>query len=161
MLNQVSRVTPLPNYRLEIEFQDGVYGTLDLSDRLFGEMFEPLRDEAVFRKVALDEFGAICWPNGADLAPDAIHQKLVVRRFPPRLRAESKLKVREKRNSPNSRAECLEQLLEAFSDIADRDDIHQAAERLARVQEWIKRDAERDAGELEADTPTPDIKQSA
>ena len=40
------------------------------------------------------------------------------------------------------RAECLEQLLEAFVDIADRDDIHQAAERLARVQDWIRREAE-------------------
>jgi hypothetical protein len=45
------------------------------------------------------------------------------------------------------RAECLEQLLEAFGDIADRDDIHQAAERLARVQEWIRREAERAAND--------------
>ena len=41
-----------------------------------------------------------------------------------------------------SRSECLEQLLEAFVDIADRDDIHQAAERLARVQDWIRAEAE-------------------
>jgi hypothetical protein len=41
-----------------------------------------------------------------------------------------------------ARAECLEQLLEAFADIADRDDIHQAAERLARVQDWIRRETE-------------------
>lgn len=40
------------------------------------------------------------------------------------------------------RAECLEELLEAFVDIADRDDIHQAAERLVRVQDWIRREAE-------------------
>jgi hypothetical protein len=40
------------------------------------------------------------------------------------------------------RAECLEQLLEAVVDIADRDDIHQAAERLARVQDWIRLEAE-------------------
>jgi hypothetical protein len=42
---------------------------------------------------------------------------------------------------PLDRGEWLEQLLEAFADIADRDDIHQAAERLAKVQEWIKREA--------------------
>ena len=41
-----------------------------------------------------------------------------------------------------ARDQCLEQLLEAFADIADRDDIHQAAERLARVQDWIMRQAE-------------------
>jgi len=39
-------------------------------------------------------------------------------------------------------AECLEQILEAFRDVADRDDIHQAADRLTRVQEWIRRAAE-------------------
>jgi hypothetical protein len=38
--------------------------------------------------------------------------------------------------------ECLEQILEAFRDIADRDDIHQAAARLERVQAWIRRAAE-------------------
>ena len=43
------------------------------------------------------------------------------------------------------RAECLEQLLEAFRDIADRDDIHQAADRLAQVQDWIRREAARAA----------------
>src|ERR1700683_2721059 len=145
MLNQVTRVTPLPNYRLEIEFQDGVYGTIDLSDRLFGEMFEPLRDEAMFREVSVDNFGAICWPNGADLAPDAIHKKLIHRRFPV-------LAHRRVSGSAaiTSAADCLEQLLEAFSDIADRDDIRQGETRLALVQEWGGREAKK-----AAKTPTP------
>ena len=47
----------------------------------------------------------------------------------------------------SGRADCLEQLLEAFADIADRDDIHQAAERLALVQDWISREAERAAAD--------------
>jgi hypothetical protein len=45
------------------------------------------------------------------------------------------------------RAECLEELLEAFVDIADRDDIHQAAERLTRIQEWIRREADHAAAD--------------
>lgn len=53
-----------------------------------------------------------------------------------------------------ARAECLEQLLEAFLDIIDRDDIHQAARRLARVQEWIRREAEAAADDpIFADLP--------
>jgi hypothetical protein len=49
---------------------------------------------------------------------------------------------------PNStRLECLEQILHAFGDIADRDDIHQAAERLEFVQQWIKLEAERAAAD--------------
>ena len=41
-----------------------------------------------------------------------------------------------------ARADCLEQLLEAFRDILDRDDIHQAAYRLGLVLEWIREQAE-------------------
>ena len=76
MLNRVVRVEPLPNYRLRVEFDDGVEGTIDLSGELVGEVFEPLRDEALFRQVMVDEYGAVCWPNGADLAPDAMHIEL-------------------------------------------------------------------------------------
>jgi len=77
MLNRVVRVVPLERYRLNIEFADGVAGIIDLSDRLTGEMFEPLRDETAFRQVTIDEFGAVCWPSGADFAPDAMYQELI------------------------------------------------------------------------------------
>jgi hypothetical protein len=73
---KVRSVSPLPSYSLRVVFVDGVEGDVDLSDRLFGPVFEPLRDEAEFRKVFVDEFGAIAWPNGADLAPDAIYRRL-------------------------------------------------------------------------------------
>jgi hypothetical protein len=76
MMPKVSRVTALGGYRLHVEFDDGTMGEIDLSDRLFGPVFEPLRDEAEFNKVVVDEFGAIAWPCGADLAPDAVHQRL-------------------------------------------------------------------------------------
>lgn len=45
------------------------------------------------------------------------------------------------------RSDCLEQILEAFCDIADRDDIHQAAARLRVVQDWIKLEAARAAAD--------------
>jgi hypothetical protein len=47
----------------------------------------------------------------------------------------------------DTRLECLEQILRAFRDIADRDDIHQAADRLASVQEWLRNEAERAAAD--------------
>lgn len=46
-----------------------------------------------------------------------------------------------------TRIECLEQILRAFRDIADCDDIHQAAGRLALVQEWIRDEAGRAAAD--------------
>jgi hypothetical protein len=76
MMPRVIKVAPLPHYRLYVEFDDGVSGTIDLSGELDGEVFRPLRDEATFHQVAVDEFGAVCWPNGPDLAPDAMHRQL-------------------------------------------------------------------------------------
>lgn len=71
---KVTRVKPEAEYRLYVEFEDGVQGEVDLSLRLFGSMFEPLRNRELFEQVRIDEFGAVCWPNGADLAPDALHE---------------------------------------------------------------------------------------
>lgn len=49
------------------------------------------------------------------------------------------------------RSDCLIQLLGAFHDIADFDDIHQAAERLDAVQAWIRREARAAAALLAED----------
>lgn len=75
-MHKVIKVEALEGFRLSVVFDDGVAGLVDLSDRLFGPMFEPLKDVAYFRQVSIDEFGAVCWPNGADLAPDALHARL-------------------------------------------------------------------------------------
>jgi len=75
-MHVVASVQPLDNYQLFITFEDGTNGIISLKDRLFGPMFETLRDPAMFNRVSVDEFGAVCWPNGADLAPDALFDKL-------------------------------------------------------------------------------------
>jgi hypothetical protein len=51
------------------------------------------------------------------------------------------------RNPLCTRIECLEEILRAFHDIADRDDIHQASDRLALVREWIRRESDRAAAD--------------
>jgi hypothetical protein len=95
----------------------------------------------LFRQVSIDEFGAIYWPNGTDLAPDAMHQTLIDRRFPHLNHSRAPTD-----DADLTRDEYLDQLLEAFAEIADRDEILLAGKRLARVQEWIRREAERAAG---------------
>lgn len=75
-MERVQKVKPLDNYHLYVEFTDGVNGEVDLSSRLFGSVFEPLKDPDLFRQVTVDEFGAVVWPNGADLAPDGLYAKL-------------------------------------------------------------------------------------
>jgi hypothetical protein len=75
-VERVIRATPLDHFRIEVEFSDGLKGVVDLSERLFGSMFAPLRDPVFFDQLRVDEFGAICWPNGADLAPDALYKTI-------------------------------------------------------------------------------------
>jgi hypothetical protein len=58
-LQKVTRVSALGGYRIYVEFEDGTAGQIDLSDRLFGPVFEPLRDESEFHKLTVDGFGAV------------------------------------------------------------------------------------------------------
>ena len=74
---RVQSVKPEKGYRLQIEFEDGVHGTLDLSDELYGPVFEPLRDPVLFEQVGFDEYGVVSWPNGADMAPEVIYEEFV------------------------------------------------------------------------------------
>ena len=75
-MQRVVSAEPLEHFRLEVTFDDATQGIVSLEDRLFGPMFEPLRDWATFARVFVDEYGAVCWPNGADLAPDAMYERL-------------------------------------------------------------------------------------
>lgn len=69
-------VTALPGYRLQMMFEDGVIGQINLEHRLFGPMFEPLKDPEYFDQVFIDPFGAPCWPNNADLCPDVLYEQI-------------------------------------------------------------------------------------
>ncbi len=75
-MERIIHLEARPPYRLYVEFDDGVRGELDMAGRLNGPVFEPLRDPAFFARVQLDEYGVPSWPNGADIAPDALHDRL-------------------------------------------------------------------------------------
>lgn len=72
-MHKITQVKVKPNYTLALVFDDGTAGEIALGDRVFGPMFEPLKDPSLFAQVTIDPFGALCWPNDADLAPDALH----------------------------------------------------------------------------------------
>ena len=77
---RVTSVTVLPDSRLRLAFVDGVTGDVDmrsfLSDpKIDGTIFEPLRNPAVFVQARV-VLGVIQWPNGADLAPDAMYDAI-------------------------------------------------------------------------------------
>lgn len=65
------------DFRLRFAFNDGTVGGYDFVS-LIGEqgpMVEPLRDQAYFRRVFLED-GAPTWPNGFDLSPGWLHQEI-------------------------------------------------------------------------------------
>ncbi len=73
---KVEFVRALSPWRLDLRFTDGTCGVVSVKDELFGPEFEPLKDPAFFAQVSVDEYGAVCWPNGADLDPDALYDQL-------------------------------------------------------------------------------------
>ncbi|HTR72122.1 MAG TPA: DUF2442 domain-containing protein [Solirubrobacteraceae bacterium] len=73
-LPRVVAVEPLEGWRLRLTFTDDLVREVDLSDDLWGQMAEPLRDPDYFRQVRVDpELGTVVWPNGYDLDPDVLH----------------------------------------------------------------------------------------
>ena len=70
------------DHRLRLTFADGSVGEVDFSARQWRGIFEPLRDPAYFRQVAVDpELGTIVWPNGADMAPETLYELAAGRRL--------------------------------------------------------------------------------
>ena len=67
------------DFVIHISFADGAEGDVDLADELHGEVFEPLKDHAVFRTFTVHpEFHTLCWPNGADLAPEFLYDRILI-----------------------------------------------------------------------------------
>ena len=67
------------DYVIWLRFSDGLAGEVDLRDELDGPVFEPLRHMAVFQQVLLHpELHTIVWPNGADFAPEFLHERVRV-----------------------------------------------------------------------------------
>jgi len=67
------------DYVIWLRFRDGTAGEVDLRDELWGEVFEPLKDVEYFKKFTVHpEFETLVWPNGADFAPEFLHDAVRV-----------------------------------------------------------------------------------
>lgn len=87
--NQATRVIPpvawrirelrvLTDWRLSVTFNDGLVGTVDVSELINSPVpgiFAALRDPEYFAQAYLD-YGAVTWPNGADIAPEFMYEAI-------------------------------------------------------------------------------------
>jgi hypothetical protein len=66
---KVKAVRPLADKRLLVEFDNGEAKVYDCMPLLDSEVFAPLRNEALFRRVRVEDHGyAVIWTDEIDLA---------------------------------------------------------------------------------------------
>lgn len=70
------KVIPLPGYRLELTYPDGVCGVLDLSEMVGKGVFKAWEDIEFFNGVYVGEFGQIAWSDEIDICPDSTYFRL-------------------------------------------------------------------------------------
>ncbi|MBS4095837.1 MAG: DUF2442 domain-containing protein [Sulfuricella sp.] len=71
MILHTTCVEYLGDYRLFLSFDNGESGEVELSARLHGEVFAPLRDKTLFASACQHPMAhTVAWSNGADLAPE-------------------------------------------------------------------------------------------
>ena len=74
MAKQPTRVVSaeyVREYKLRLRFTDGTEKMVDFSRWLDGEVFQPLVNKREFKRFFVAG-GTVCWPNGADIAPETL-----------------------------------------------------------------------------------------
>ena len=91
---KVKSCTPKDNFVLDIKMNDGRQGVISIKHLLKGAIFEQVNDLGYFMLVEIDDFGSVCWPNGADIAIERLDELLSQKSF--KGEVDEFLSVREK-----------------------------------------------------------------
>ena len=72
----IAKVTPLSDYRIYVEFDNGEKGTFDVwsyvkKPYIKGDWYGKLRMEEYFNKIRTEGV-TVCWPDGQDICPDEL-----------------------------------------------------------------------------------------
>ena len=75
-MNQVKQIEYRREYVYHVVFDDGLRAEVDFRPMLHrGPIFEPLEDVEFFKRATI-EGGTISWPNGADISPESLYDKV-------------------------------------------------------------------------------------
>jgi hypothetical protein len=75
-MRKIVKVKALQGYQLELEFDDGVRGVVDLSDLAGKGVFALWQDRCAFEQVRIGSSGELAWGEQIDLCPDALYLKV-------------------------------------------------------------------------------------
>lgn len=67
-----TKVVPLEDYKLSIEFDNGERKIFDVKPYISGSWYGELIDKVYFKSVDVDGF-TVVWPNGQDICPDDLY----------------------------------------------------------------------------------------
>ncbi len=74
-MRKITKVKVLQDYRLELTFDDEVFGIVDLSDLVGKGVFALWRDCHAFQQVRIGSSGELVWSDQVDLCPDSLYLK--------------------------------------------------------------------------------------
>ena len=72
-MTKITKVKVLQGYSLELAFDDGVCGVVDLSELAGRGVFALWDDRHVFEQVRIGSFGELVWGDRIDLCPDSLY----------------------------------------------------------------------------------------
>lgn len=73
---EITEAKALPGYRLELRFDNGQHGVVELSEFVGLGVFLAWEIPGVFEQVAVTSEGAVQWPGEIDMCPDALYLRM-------------------------------------------------------------------------------------
>lgn len=77
---KIESAKSLPNYCLELRFDQGEVGQVDLSSFAGRGVFAIWLEPGVFEQVVVTDQGSVQWPGAIDLCPDALYLHMTGKR---------------------------------------------------------------------------------
>jgi len=75
-MRKIIHVTALQDYNLELKYDDGMMGIVDLSHLAGKGVFSVWNDYDFFRDVKIGTSGELVWNDQIDLCPDSLYLKI-------------------------------------------------------------------------------------
>jgi Protein of unknown function (DUF2442) len=81
MIPYLKNATPLPGYRLQVEFEDGINGIIELGGWKGKGVFEYWNDESNFKSFRITDNKKLEWNEEIDMDPDSFYLRLINKTF--------------------------------------------------------------------------------